>query len=60
MMRAGQAEVDRRINPNYIRDPQIVVQRLDSGKKGAVNLHSGLTVNVGDVIQNDGAYSGSG
>jgi hypothetical protein len=52
MTRLSQAETDRRINPNYKRSQSVFVETLD-GKTGPVVLPSGLTVNVGDVIEVD-------
>jgi hypothetical protein len=52
MARLSQAEVDRRINPNYKRNQSVFVDTQD-GKTGPVVLPSGLIVNVGDVIEVD-------
>jgi len=51
MIRWSQVMTDRRINPNYIRSPQVFAERLDGGGKSSVVLPPGLTVNVGDVIE---------
>jgi hypothetical protein len=53
MMRSTQAQRDRHINPNYIRNQRVFVETLDGTTKFAVLLPAGLTVNVGDVIEYD-------
>jgi hypothetical protein len=56
MLPLNQARVDRRTNPNYIGGRRVFAQRLDTGLRVVVLLPSGFTVNVGDVIQQDGAH----
>ena len=53
MMRSNQAVLDRHVNPNYIGNQRLFVESLDGVRKFIVLLPSGLTVNVGDVIQYD-------
>jgi hypothetical protein len=56
MMRANQAVLDRHVNPDYVANPRIFVESLDGTRKFIVLLPSGLTVNVGDVIEFDRGY----
>jgi hypothetical protein len=56
MMRSNQVKLDRHINPNYVGNQRLFVESLDGGRKYIVLLPSGLTVNVGDVIQYDKAH----
>ena len=51
MIRSTEAQADRQINPNYIKNQRVFVETLDGVRKFAVLLPSGLTVNVGDVIE---------
>jgi hypothetical protein len=51
MMRSTQVILDRHISPNYIANQRLFVESLDSSRKFIVLLPSGLTVNVGDVIE---------
>jgi hypothetical protein len=53
MMRSTQAALDRHINSSYIGNQRLFVESLDSSRKFIVLLPSGLTVNVGDVIEYD-------
>jgi hypothetical protein len=56
MMRANQALLDRHVNPDYIANQRVFVESLDGARKFIVLLPSGLTVNVGDVIEFDRGY----
>ena len=56
MIRSSQFMTDRRINPNYIRNQQVFAETLDGTKKSSVVLPTGLTVNVGDVIEIDSGH----
>ena len=56
MIRSTQAMNDRHINPDYIKIRRVFVESLDGVRKFAVLLPSGLSVNVGDVIQYDRAH----
>ncbi|WP_456715552.1 hypothetical protein [Bradyrhizobium sp. USDA 4353] len=51
-----QARVDRRLNPNYIVAQRVFVRRLLTGMGVVVVIPAGMTVNIGDVIEQDGAY----
>jgi len=51
MIRMTQANADRHINPNYVDNERVFVLSLDTQQRFAVLLPSGLTVNVGDVIE---------
>lgn len=53
VIRSSQVLIDRRINPNYIRNQHVFAETLDGANKFSVVLPSGLTVNVGDVIEFD-------
>jgi hypothetical protein len=56
VLRLSQAAADRHINPNFIRYHRVFVETLDGARKFVVLLPSGLTVNVGDVIEYDRGY----
>ena len=51
MTRSSQVMIDRRINPNYATNTEIFADTWEG--KTAVVLPSGLTVNVGDMIEFD-------
>jgi hypothetical protein len=51
LIRSSQVVTDRHINSNYIKKQQVVAESLDSRQKTSAVLRSGLTVNVGDVVQ---------
>jgi hypothetical protein len=51
IMRSNQAVLDRHVNPNYIGNQRLFAESLDGVRKFIVLLPSGLTVNVGDVIE---------
>jgi len=53
MIRSNQSALDRHINPNYIGNQRVFAESLDGARKFIVLLPSGLSVNVGDVIQYD-------
>jgi hypothetical protein len=53
MMRSNQPLLDRHINPDYIGNQRLFVESLDGLRKFAVLVPSGLTVNVGDLIEYD-------
>jgi hypothetical protein len=53
MIRSSQAQLDRHINSSYIGNRRLFVESLDSRRKFIVLLPSGLTLNVGDVIEYD-------
>jgi hypothetical protein len=52
-MRSNQALLDRHVNPSYLENQRLFAESLDGARKFIVVLPSGLTVNVGDVIQYD-------
>jgi hypothetical protein len=56
MIRSTQSSLDRHINPNYVGHQRVFTESLDGARKFAVLLPSGLSVNVGDVIQYDRAH----
>lgn len=51
LIRSSQVVTDRRMNPDFVRKPQVFAETLDGTKKTSVVLPAGLTVNVGDVIE---------
>jgi hypothetical protein len=53
MIRANQVQLDRHINSGYIGNRRLFVESLDARRRFVVLLPSGLTVNVGDVIEYD-------
>jgi hypothetical protein len=55
-MRSTQASMDRHINPNYIANQRVFAETLGGIERFIVLLPSGLTVNVGDVIEYDRAH----
>jgi hypothetical protein len=56
LIRSSQVVTDRRINPKYINSKQIFAETLDGVNRSSVALPSGLTVNVGDVIEIDSGH----
>jgi hypothetical protein len=56
LIRSSQVMTDRRINPNYVRKPQVFAETLDGSRKSSVVLPAGVTVNVGDVIEIDSGH----
>ena len=53
MIRATQVQLDRHINSGYIGNRRLFVELLDARRRFIVLLPSGLTVNIGDVIEYD-------
>jgi hypothetical protein len=53
MTRSSQLVADRHINPHYLRSQEVFAETLDGAGKFALALPSGLSVNVGDVIEFD-------
>ncbi|MGC1530215.1 MAG: hypothetical protein WA832_05980 [Bradyrhizobium sp.] len=53
MTRSSQLVADRHINPHYLRSQEVFAETLDGTGKFAVAVPSGLSVNVGDVIEFD-------
>ena len=51
LIRSSQVVTDRHINSNYIKKQQVFAESLDGRQKTSAVLPSGLTVNVGDVVQ---------
>lgn len=51
--RSTQAALDRHMNPNYTRGPDVFVENVDGGGRATVKLPSGFTANPGDVIEYD-------
>lgn len=56
LIRSSQVMTDRRINPKYIRKPQVFAETLDGIQKTSAVLPSRLMVNVGDVIEIDSGH----
>jgi hypothetical protein len=56
LIRSSQVVTDRHINSNYIGRQQVFAESLDGIQKTSALLPSGLTVNVGDVIQIDSGH----
>ncbi len=56
IMRSNQAALDRHVNPSYLGNQRLFVESLDGVRKFIALLPSGLTVNVGDMIQYDYFY----
>jgi hypothetical protein len=56
LIRSSQVVTDRRINPKYVRSPQVFAETLDGVRKSSVVLPPGLKVNVGDVIEIDSGH----
>jgi hypothetical protein len=53
MIRSSQILADRHINPHYLGVQHVFAETLDGVNKFTVALPSGLTVNVGDVVEVD-------
>jgi hypothetical protein len=56
LIRSSQVMTDRRINPKYVRSPQVFAETLDGVRKSSVVLPPGLKVNAGDVIEIDSGH----
>jgi hypothetical protein len=54
--RLNQSHKDRRVNPSYMRNQVLFAESMDGVQTFVVLIPSGLTVNVGDVIQFDGGH----
>jgi hypothetical protein len=53
MIRSSQILADRHINPHYLGVQHVFAETLDGVNKFTVALPSGLSVNVGDVVEVD-------
>lgn len=56
LIRSSQFMTDRRISPKYAGKRQVFAETLDGIRKSSAMLPSGLTVNVGDVIEIDSGH----